>query len=400
MNFIGGAPAARAATVASPGPTRRRNSRLGLALAGAALAVLAALGWMWLDRAVEADVAILSARPFTPIVSAPGYLSAQRMAALGAPATATVETVTVAAGDTVEAGQVLVRLDGSAARTRVALAEAQKQAAEARRQSAEASFRSAESQLRLAEANHDRRAALFATGTISQADLDLSRTSVEEARLTHSTAALAVEAAEADELASAAQVQEAEVGLSGLDIVAPFGGVVVAVRAEPGELVSAGTILVELADPAHLTIEIRVDELALPGIAEGQHAQVTLMSSPDTRRSASVTSVDRRLDPETGEAQVLLTLADMPADWAIGQRADVRIDLPARADVVFIEGSGIGWDDAGAFVFVMEAGRAQRRSVTLGAMGAGSVEIESGLSAGETVVMPDRVRAGQRILGP
>jgi HlyD family secretion protein len=67
------------------------------------------------------------------------------------------------------------------------------------------------------------------------------------------------------------------------------------------------------------------------------------------------------------------------------QRMNVRIIMDSRKDVVKVERGG--FIDAGGTVYVVEGPMARRRTARLGAMSVGEVEILSGVSPGEQMVI-------------
>jgi HlyD family secretion protein len=145
-----------------------------------------------------------------------------------------------------------------------------------------------------------------------------------------------------------------------------------------------------------------VDETELARLAVDQPARVTFRSEPDAEYPGRVARVGREADRETREIVVDVRLSELPARWAVGQRADVYIDAARRNDVLVLPTGLLRLRDGAPGVFVDEDGRARWRSLTLGARGRASVEVIAGLSEGDVVVQPagapnDSIREGRRL---
>jgi HlyD family secretion protein len=68
------------------------------------------------------------------------------------------------------------------------------------------------------------------------------------------------------------------------------------------------------------------------------------------------------------------------------QRVAVRVVLDSRANVLMVERGSFA-DDSKGFVYVLNGDHAERRKITLGAIGIGEVEVLSGLKVGEQIII-------------
>jgi HlyD family secretion protein len=93
---------------------------------------------------------------------------------------------------------------------------------------------------------------------------------------------------------------------------------------------------------------------------------------------------------------------ELPANWTIGQRAEVFIETGRKSGALAVPPQFLQWRGGKPGVFVAERGKAVWRDVTLGLRGSEKVEIAQGLSVDETVVAPadpkqTPLKPGQRV---
>ena len=263
--------------------------------------------------------------------------------------------------------------------------------------------------MRLAEArlNLARTERLAAGEVASQADVDADQAAVDSlvARL--------------DNVRDRVRVAGQQVGLSQQRVAdtlvrAPFEGIAISKDAQPGEMispVSAGggftrTGICTLVDMSSLEIEVDVNESYINRVTQGQRVVATLDAYPDWEIPASVITTIPTADRQKATVQVRIgfdeldprILPDMGVKVGFlevedeGEPSDggVRLTVP-RAAVR---------DEGGQPVaFVVSGGRLDRRALRLGVESGANVEVMSGLSAGEQVVIegPELLAAGDEV---
>jgi len=174
---------------------------------------------------------------------------------------------------------------------------------------------------------------------------------------------------------------------SQLFIVAPTNGIVIAVTAAVGSVISSGTEVVELGDPSRLWIEADVSE---DDAAQFAMAQRALVESLRNRHSveATVEVITTHLDPATRRRRVYLKPVAEKLSWlALGLPVEVRLSepvdqivLPAQA-VLIKEGNR-------RIVYVQSPdGKLHAREVAVSSASQGRVRVLNGLSIGERVVV-------------
>lgn len=296
-----------------------------------------------------------------------GVVQALRQTVVAAQVPGAVVALDVKAGDTVRAGQVLLRLDARAAEQTAAAGAAQVQAARAAQDAATKDF--------------ERQQQLFRQNFISRAALDRA-----EAQFKATQAEAAAQLANA----GAARTQ------SGFYVVkAPYDGVVSEVSVVLGDMAMPGRPLLTLHDPRLLRVSVAVPQQVAARLAPGQALQVELPGLPAGRITPVKTQLLPAVDPATHTLELRL---ELPADlrgaapgmfaraWLpVAAAADARLYVPARAVVRRAE--------LAAVYVIGSEGRPLLRQVRLGRVQGDVVEVLAGVSAGEQVVLEPQAAA-------
>ena len=262
-------------------------------------------------------------------------------------------------GDHVEAGKVLATLESTT--TANAL------------RSAMADTESARASQRVAALNLHRMKQLMPSGAIARAQLDSAQSDWE-------TAAARLQSSEA-------ALNSAKENLSWTQLTAPFSGVITAVSASAGQVVSAGQTVIFLASGARRDVVLDVPSPAEFSSLSGGKFCISLLSSPAITAQAHLRDISPQADALTRTWRIRLTLDDPPAAMLLG--ASVSVALPESDAGSFILPASVLTRLAGKpAVFVLDAkrGKVQRRTVVISRFTANDVYIASGLTAGENVV--------------
>lgn len=290
-------------------PARRSGWLRGGGLAAAACLLAAGGYWAGSGGAVtKAEPApTAAATPVAPAaasaLAASGHVVARRHATLAAQVTGQILAINVAEGDRVSAGQVIARLDASAAAARLANARATAQASAA-------GIAGVAAERDQAERVFERYRELSERGFARRADLEES-----QARLASATARL--HQARAAQGAEAALIRSADVTMGQHVLRAPFAATVVSIDAQPGEMISpmsAGgftrTGIATLVDMASLEVEAEINESHIARVRAGQAAEIVLDAFPGQRLAGRVVAVIPSADRARGSFTVRIALPD------------------------------------------------------------------------------------------
>jgi len=300
--------------------------------------------------------------------------------------------VLVDQNDVVRAGQLLARLDDGELRQQVEVAEAGLAAARATVERVRVDEARAEAVEQQARRDHQRVAELLATRVSSAADLDKAaeQLSVAEADLRRAHAAS--REAQSQVVTAEKTLAYQQERLAFTRIVSPYDGLVVRRDRDPGGVVVPGSSLLLLISTNELWISAWVDETAMASLATGQVARVVFRSEPTREYPGRVARLAREADRETREFLVDVRVGPLPANWAVGQRAEVFIQTGYKSDALTLPQAFIQWREGRPGVLVHERGRAAWRWVSLGSGGRGVVEATQGLSPGDKVIRSPEAR--------
>jgi RND family efflux transporter MFP subunit len=374
-------------------PRLRRSRGRWLAMAAVALLALAAGAWLVWARVAPPTVRTVAARPAPTggagtVLDASGYVTARRQATVSAKITGKVTEVLIEEGQQVEEGAVLARLDDTEARAQLDLARAQLAAA-----------RSQEGEIRalLAQAERDytRQQELYGRELVAAQALDaaLAQRDTLRARLANNVQQVRV---------AAESVSVAEVQLDNTVIRAPFGGVVVAKSAQPGEMISpisAGggftrTGIGTIVDMDSLEVQVDVNEAFINRVTAGQPVEATLNAYPDWKIPGSVIAIIPTADRSKATVKVRIAIKardprivpDMGARVAFLTTETEGATAPPSS-AVLVPADAVRGEGAAAVVFVYASDRVERRGVTPGRALGAEREIVAGLRVGERVVV-------------
>lgn len=192
--------------------------------------------------------------------------------------------------------------------------------------------------------------------------------------------------------AAAADVDSARALVAKTRITAPFTGVVTRVDAKHG-MIAGTNALISLSSDGTFQVEAYVPEIRVALVRPGASSTVTLDAyGTGTAFDAFVVSVDPAETERDGIATYRAILQFSARDERIrsGMTANVAILASAREDVLAVPVGVVTRDGTSSFVSVYADGVYEKRRIETGALSShGDIEILSGLSAGERVVVPD-----------
>lgn len=232
---------------------------------------------------------------------------------VGTPVPGILAEVAVSRGDSVQAGQVLARLESRVQEASVRIL----------RTRAENDDRIAAltAQHDLIAARRDRIATLVERGVASPARLDAAETELV-------SALSALTEAQLDRQVARQELERARAQVAELTIESPIDGLVMTADRAAGERIDAqGRILsIVQLDPLHVEAFLPVD--LYPSIAVGQTAEVRPAAPFDGAQMARVTVVDRVFDAASSTFGVRLELSNPDGRLPAGHRCTVTFPAP------------------------------------------------------------------------
>ena len=383
-----------------PAPVKRALGR-NLIIFGLAALVVASVAIVLRTRAVptvQVVTATASASGGTggaaggaTSVTANGYVVARTKASVSAKTAGRLAYLGVSEGSYVNRGQVIARLEN--ADFQAAVAQAQANVA-----SAEASVIEA-----VAERDQSARdAARIREIRTRNANL-MSPQDLETAASRAAAAAARYDAAVARRRSADAALRLARANDDNTIVRAPFTGTVLRKDAEVGEVVAPSVgggltrgAVVTMADLSTLEVEVDVNEAYISRIANGRPARITLDAYPDTTFRGEVRQVVPTADRQRATVQVKVSILDH--DPRILPEMGAKVDFlepeqprtagaaPVRT-AIRVPAAALKTDGGAGYVWLVRDGRLTKRPVTTGPVSGGFLEVRSGLSGGEQLLV-------------
>ena len=195
----------------------------------------------------------------------------------------------------------------------------------------------------------------------------------------------------ATQQANEARVAAARAKLEDTVIRAPFNGRVGLRRVSVGSLINPGTVITTLDDSSLIKVDFAVPEASLSQLRADLPLTATSTAWPGRSFAGRITSIDSRIDPVS---RSVVARAEVPNPEALlkpGMFLNVEIVRDQRNSLVVPEEALVPEQNR-QFVYVVDGGVAHKREVRIGARNPGSVEILSGLTLGERVIVEGTVK--------
>ncbi len=356
--------------------------------------------------AVSVQVVSPTLRPVTRSLRMPASLVAGEMADLFAKTSGYVSEVKVDIGDRVAAGDALLVIDVPEMADELRQTEAVLSAKKARATRAAAMVEIAEAEELQSRAehllsalNHARRSTLRRGNAIPQQQLDEanSELAIADARIRTATARVASAKADAAVADAEALVAEAHVAwtrtlMAYATIVAPFAGVITARHVDTGAFVRSAadgttTALLSISRTDFIRVALEIPEVDAPFVGPGTEVEIDVKALDRPPIKATVTRTAGALKPETRSMRAEVQLQNPDGDLKPGMYAQVTITLETRQQAVMVPSRAIRVRGRDISIMVAEGSVAKSIPVKLGYDDGIWVEITSGLSGEEQVIV-------------
>ncbi len=286
-----------------------------------------------------------------------GSVVPYRVAALSSPAEGPVAGLRVREGDRVSAGEVLLTIG--------------------RKMGVEASIVSLREELKKEEDNLKRVRQLVESEAIPSEQLDQAKAAYEKVL---------------------ALLVKAEETANDYIITAPWPGVVSSVNVKDGQFVSPRTALLEIYDPASMVINTEVPEDYSTEIIRGIAVEVRLDAYPGKIFNGKIERVYPYLDSQMRTRRVEVNI-EKSVNLLPGMFARLKAMLETFEDAITVPSEALINTKKGITAFVIEDNKAVSRIVSTGIESGNSVQILSGIKAGDSVIVSgnDKLKEGMEV---
>jgi len=302
-----------------------------------------------------ADLTAVESRPLNRFLPVSGTMQPVRQATVKAKVSGDVRQITVRDGDTVQAGQVLVRVDTADLDAR--LIERQGQ------------LESAKAQLALAEKTLATNQKLLKQSFISQNAFDSSESSLNVTK--------------GSVMSAEAQVRLAQNALKDAVVTAPLSGIVAKRHVQPGEKVAFDTPLVTVVDLREIELQAMVPAVDIPELKPGMTVDLTVDGFGDRKFTGRIERINPATEAGTRAILVFVGIPNPNNELRGGMFATGRIALAASAPVLSLPAGAVRNEAGQTFVWAIEDGKLVRRMIVTGRRDdeSGRIEVKTALPA-------------------
>ena len=294
--------------------------------------------------AVPVEVAEIVTGSIASFIETNGALEAEREVDVVSRTGGPITEIAAEEGMFVEEGALLARVDETETRAQVEISRVA---------------------LAQAETAYERARVSFENQVVSQEVYDAARSALDSAR---------------------AQLDGSRIQHDYTRITAPFAGLIIERAVKFGETVTNGQRLFRISDFEPLLCHIAAPERDLTRLSVDQPAFLEVEAFPGERFAARVLRVSPVVDAATGTIRVTLEV-DRQGRLSPGMFATVRLVTDTRRNALLMPKRALSLDSLADTVFVVADGAAARRNVTLGYEEDETVEVLSGLDAGDRVIV-------------
>jgi HlyD family secretion protein len=378
--------------------------RVALGVLGVLL--LGGIGWVMVRNGplapVKVTVAPVQTGVLQPAVMGIGTVEARRSWVIAPTAAGRVLKVYVDVGDAVQAGQLVAEMEPVDLDERLHALDASLGRARSAQLAAQAQVQDAQARQSLARSNLQRNEDLARQQFISAGALEGRQQELASATAALQAAQANVQAAAQDTQRLGAERAALAQQRSNVRLLAPAAAVVSSRDAEAGTTLVAGQAVLRLIDPSSLWVKTRVDQARSSGLAVGQAAQVVLRSHVDTPIAATVARLEPLADAVTEERLVQIALTQPPASLAVGEMAEVTVQLPPTSSGWIVPNAALQRHQGDVGVWRLNAAHAPEWlpvRVLIGSLD-GRVRVEAqGLNEGDRLITHSQkpMQAGLRV---
>ncbi len=326
--------------------------------------------------------------PLIAEVMGTGTLESRISATIGPEISDRIEKILVDQGDSVSAGDLLVILDDDELQQQVAIAQSSLEAEGAAIERLKSDKKRTIAVFDQAQRSYNRISKLIKSRTVSQDEVDKATEALAVATADVSRAEAAITEARKNLVTAEKTLEYHRARLTDTKIEAPFDGLIVKRSRESGDVVVPGSSILTLISIKDLWISAWIDETEMAKLTKDQKARVVFRSESEKSYPGKVIRLGKEVDRETREFIVDVKVLKLAKNWAVGQRAEVFIEVAHKKEVTLLPAELVMTRKSETGVFIMKDGVARWQPIKIGLHSRESAEVISGLEPEDVVVSP------------
>jgi RND family efflux transporter MFP subunit len=358
----------------------------------AVIAIIGSAGYIgyksFFDTSIEVKltpVVLKSPSESNAVLSASGYVVAQRKAAVASKGTGRLIYLGVVEGDKVYKDEIIARLENNDIKAQL--------------DQAKANLKVSQADLQDAERNYNREKELLKSQATTQQEFDAAESNYHRVLAN-------IEVAQA-------MVNGAEVAMENTLIRAPFNGTVLTKNADVGEIVapfaasaSSKAAVVTIADMTSLQVEADVSESNIERIEINQNCDIVLDAYPDKRYPGYVAKIVPTADRSKATVMVKIgfrkyderVLPEMSAKVLFLMESAKQTNTEEKP-VLVVPSSAIINKDNKSIVYLVKDDKAEESIITVGRQFGIYTEVVSGLNQGDRIIesLSDKIKDGVKV---
>lgn len=354
-----------------------------------------------------------------------GQVKASEQTAVSSKIQGKVSKVNYDVGDIVTKGSVLFTIDGSDIHNGINVLRSQLVTADANINTAQvnldlangsgmqsqlAAARSSVDQLKLsldsAKRRYDENKALYDAGFIAKQAIDQYENAYNQALISYNQAKesydilsnqtstenvtrakSSLEQAKAGKEAILAQIASQQATLNDTVVTSPISGVVTQCNVVAGAMVSNIMAPFEISNINVVTIDVNISEQNINAISIGDSVDIKISSLSDEKITGRISTVNPVANASTGTYEVKISINNEDRLLKPGMFGQVHFVKEKSDNALVLTRNAVSGSESDKFVFVEENGVVSKVSVTTGIDNGKEIEIISGLSEGQHVVV-------------
>lgn len=322
---------------------------------------------------------------FTQTVPVLGRLVAKQSGLVATRISGSIAEVLVDSGDQVSLGQIIARIDS-------ATMDLRKQHARSQLVESQARLKTAKAQLALAGQEVKRLEGLKNSAAVSKAAYD-------DARQQQNIAFARISEAEAGIVSSKAAFDISALELSYAEITAPFPGTITKKLTEVGNYLRQGQSVFEIISHNQLELEADIPAVLLNGLSKDSEVKVVLENN--SQHVARLRAIIPEENPRTRTRKVRFNteLNEDAGILASEQSATVHVPASNPRNILTVHKDGVIRRGENNLIYVVVDDAAETRMIQTGQAVGDRIELLSGATAGENVVIRgnERLQPGQAV---
>ncbi|WP_422486339.1 efflux RND transporter periplasmic adaptor subunit [Gudongella sp. DL1XJH-153] len=328
-----------------------------------------------------------------------GKVSASEEVSVMPKAMGTVTSLNVALGDQISEGDVLftveqkdMNLSVSQAANGVDIARKSVDQAANGLNSAKINYELNKEKIQNAQLNLERTRILYEEGAVSksqleQAELSASQLNLDALQSQVNQAQISYQQAQEQLQQAQISYQQAQSGLSNTVVLSPMTGIVSTLNVKEGQIAASGQPAATITNTDTVYVRINVVENIVNRLEEGQEVEIAVPAAFEGYVDSVIDYVSQTADPMNKLYEVRIYVNNAEYGIRSGMTGSVKLSIDKAEDTLVIDSNAVLDKDGRKIIYIVQENKAVEKEVKIGLDTGDQVQITSGLSQGDMVIV-------------